>query len=258
MAPTHILKTFKITVFVLLLGAATPSLADCPGADEEADTYLSLREYYELDPGKVEKFDEGYAKFAQIAREKGYCHTTYVGGYLNERWVLTSLNNFQDADRLVAKRTVIAEDPRYAEALALIDEATVHHKSFFSQGAIDVGYAPKSGRTWGEFVRLRFYKFAHGQKQEVHAILTDLKAMMVKHDIPFSYEVSYGKFGTSGTSLMISSAGEDVLDFAARDAKVKDLMKNSPAYENLMKRFHRVLDVESIQYTSYLSDLWLP
>lgn len=233
---------------LIAIVAATALSIPAAFAQDNAHT-MNMVSLFDLDPAKEKQFDEAWSAIRDIALENGYEYTEFVGGYRNQRWIVTPLKNYADVDALMAARDAVGEagGKKFDKALAKFYGAMTNSHAFFTHDDNELSYWP-NGAPSGTFMEIDSYDFDYGATDEMRAILADWKALMEEKESPYGYQVSWDGIGAPGNSVTIITYADNAVAMAEANAAVNAMIEGDKKAEALFARF---LEINTGSETAY-------
>ncbi len=229
----HIFKT----VLAVAGAMAFSCIASTAHAQEDEHT-MSMISLMTIEPSKEEQFSEAWSTIRETAMENGYSYTDYVGGWRNERWIVTPLKNFADVDALFAARDAVSEagGRKFERALASFRESLTNSHTFFTKDDRQLSYWPETYEP-GPYMEIDTFHYRYGKSDEMRAILADYKALVESKNSPYGYQVSWDWIGSEGNSVTFISYAADAVAMAQMNASINEMMDGDETYENILERF---------------------
>lgn len=240
----QISKSVFAVVGALMLSIFSP--AAIAQDDEHAMSMISL---FELDPSKGKQFDDAWMTIRDLAMSNGYEYTEYVGGWRNQRWIVTPLKNFADVDAVFAARDAVEEagGKKFEKAIDNFVGAMTNSHTFFARDDSELSYWPE-GYEPGPFMEIETFHYRYGTQDEMRAILAEYKALMEQKESPYGYQVSWDWIGAEGNSITFISYAEDAVALAEANAAIHEMTKDDETFQALFDRFLKISTGSNTMY----------
>jgi hypothetical protein len=223
---------------IAIVGAVALAALPAVAQDEKSMSMISVMQ---LDPTKAEQFDHAWEDIREIAMENGYPYAELAGGWRNERWILTPLQNYAEVDAVFAAREAVSDagGKKYKKAIANFLEAMVDSITFFTESDPELSYAP-DGAPQGNFMEIDTFHFRYGTDDKMKSILADYKALMAEKAVPYGYQVSWDGIGSQGNSVTIVTYAQDAVAMAEANAAIEAMLDGDDDAEAIFERYTNI------------------
>lgn len=226
-------------ILIAMAAAIAFSIPAASAQDDERN--LSMISLFDVDPSKEAQFDKAWATIRDIAMESGYEYTDYVGGWRNQRWIVTPLKNYADVDALMAARDAVGEagGKKFEKALASFSGAMTNSHTFFSRDDNELSYWPNGAPT-ASYMEIDTYHYRYGEQDELRGLLAEYKALMEEKESPYGYQISWDGIGSEGNSFTVISYAADAVAMAEANAAVGAMLDGDKKADSIFERFQKI------------------
>lgn len=237
---------------VAVIVAASFAVTSVFAQDEPTMSVVSL---FEVTPSKEKQFDDAWMAIKEIAVENDYPYTEFVGGYRNERWIVTPIKNFADLDAVFEARNAISEagGKKFDKAIAKFNDALMNSHTFFTKPDNELSYYPDGAPT-GSFMEIDTFYYQYGKDKEMKEILAAYKALMEQKESPYAYQVNWDLIGSQGNSITIISYAESPVAMAETNAAMNAMLEGDDEASDLFARFLAISTGSNTMHSNFNMD----
>jgi len=228
-----------MTFFKNVIAGVAASLMMIPAAiAQDEGGGMSMISLIEVDPSKSDQYDDAWKTIRHIAMHNEYPYMEIVGGYRNQRWIVTPVKNFADVDAVFAARNAVSDagGKKFEKALEKFTSAQTSSHTFFTTEDKELSYAPE-GAAQGNYMEIDTIYYRYGARDKMRKALADYKALMEEKNSPYGYGVSWDGIGSIGNSVTIISMAENAVAHAEADTAINAMLEGDATWEGILADF---------------------